>query len=202
MSLRHYSPKEVADMLAAAGVGLVERTIQWRCTLPAGHALRIATNSAFQGRDWMPESEIKTPRVLPSRVPVACETRRASLAPPAPRRAAKVCWTRRCSSHLLVGRLHRDAVRREHEYRGHDANRAGQDFDGGNLYRREFYPYQVRHVQRWRSEQHRHTLHIFKGLVGRRQQPSARLRVTPGLPRLAAPRWCCPHDPCRARRPR
>lgn len=54
----HYAPKEAAAKLAKAGISLSERTIQWRCTLPVGHPLRIATNPAFRGRLWIPETEI------------------------------------------------------------------------------------------------------------------------------------------------
>ena len=56
--MRHFSPKEASAALASVGIGLAERTIQWRCKLPAGNPLRIATNPAFIGRDWIPETEI------------------------------------------------------------------------------------------------------------------------------------------------
>jgi len=56
--VRHYSPKEASAALAAVGIALAARTIQWRCALPVGHPLRIATNPAFSGRDWIPETEI------------------------------------------------------------------------------------------------------------------------------------------------
>lgn len=56
--VRHYSPKEASAALAEVGITLAARTIQWRCKLPIGHPLRIATNPAFIGRDWIPETEI------------------------------------------------------------------------------------------------------------------------------------------------
>lgn len=56
--VRHYSPKEFAAELKAAGLPMCERTVRDRCNLPAASADHIATNPLFKGRHLIPETEI------------------------------------------------------------------------------------------------------------------------------------------------
>ncbi len=57
-SSRHYTPKELSAKLSEKGISLSVRSIVWRCRLPAGEALRIATNPNYPGRHYVPAGEL------------------------------------------------------------------------------------------------------------------------------------------------
>lgn len=56
---RTWTPKELAaDLAAAFGVPVCERTIVKRCNLPADNPGHIATLPAFPGRHFIPAREV------------------------------------------------------------------------------------------------------------------------------------------------